>query len=63
MARQLIAGNWKMNLNRQQAVQLAGAVVAGASTVTGVDLVVCPPSVYLSAVAGSLTGSPVAILL
>lgn len=61
MTRPLIAGNWKMNLNRQEAVNLARGVAAGAAAADGVDLLVCPPSVYLDAVAGALAGSPVAL--
>jgi triosephosphate isomerase len=56
-----IAGNWKMNLNRQQAVELAKAVVAGAGKFPHVDLAVCPPSVYLEAVGQVLTGSEVGL--
>jgi triosephosphate isomerase len=51
-----IAGNWKMNLNRQQAVELAKAVVAGAGRFPHVELAVCPPSVYLGAVGQVLGG-------
>ncbi len=61
MRRFFIAGNWKMNLNRQQAVELAKAVVAGAGKFPHVDLAVCPPSVYLEAVGQVLTGSEVGL--
>lgn len=50
MRRKLIAGNWKMNLNRAGAVALAQSVVAGARVAAEVDLLICPPAVYLDAV-------------
>jgi triosephosphate isomerase len=59
--RSFIAGNWKMNLNRQQAVELAKAVVSGAGKFPRVDLAVCPPSVYLDAVGQTIKGSEVAL--
>lgn len=45
----LIAGNWKMNLNRLESVALARAIAA-AGVPKGVELVICPPAVYLDAV-------------
>lgn len=59
MRRLLIAGNWKMNLSRAEAVALARAVVEGAAARADVELAVCPPSVYLDAVAGIVRGSTV----
>ena len=61
MRRLFIAGNWKMNLDRAGAVALARDVAAGASSAPAVDLAVCPPSVYLDAVAGALQGSRVGL--
>lgn len=61
MRKTLIAGNWKMNTNRADAVALAKGVAEGAAGVDGVDLLVCPPAVYLSAVGEALAGSPVAL--
>jgi triosephosphate isomerase len=57
--RQLIAGNWKMNMLRGPGAALARAVAEGASGV-GCDLLVCPPFTALPAVADALRGSPVA---
>lgn len=59
MRRYLIAGNWKMNLDRAGAVALAKGVAAGAGGGSQVELAVCPPSVYLEAVGQVLKGSPV----
>ena len=61
MRRPFIAGNWKMNLNRQQAVELAKAVVAKSADYGAVDLAVCPPSLYIDAVGQTLAGSSVGL--
>jgi len=61
MRRPLIAGNWKMNLDRAAAVALAEGVAREARNVEGVDLAVCPPSPYIDAVAVALAGSRVAL--
>ena len=55
----LIAGNWKMNLNKGESVALAQAIATGSGDITGAELLVCPPSVYLDAVAAALAGSTV----
>jgi len=61
MRRTFIAGNWKMNLDRAAAVDLAAGVAKAAEGLRGVDLAVCPPFGYLDAVAGAVAGSPVAL--
>jgi triosephosphate isomerase len=61
MRRPFIAGNWKMNLDRASAVALAEGVAGRAEGVEGVDLAVCPPSVYLDAVGRAVAGSQVAL--
>jgi triosephosphate isomerase len=61
MRRTLIAGNWKMNLDRTAATALAAAIAARAGEFPQVDLVVCPPFVYLAAVAEKLAGSKVGL--
>ncbi len=61
MRRPFIAGNWKMNLDRAAAVALAQRLAKEAESVEGVDLAVCPPSVYLDAVARAVAGSNVAV--
>jgi triosephosphate isomerase len=58
--RQLIAGNWKMNGLRSDAITLAQGVRAGAQGM-GCDLLVCPPFTVLEAVARTLDGSTVAV--
>jgi triosephosphate isomerase (TIM) len=58
--RQLIAGNWKMNGLRSDAITLAQGVRAGDQGM-GSDLLVCPPFTLLEAVARTLDGSTVAV--
>jgi triosephosphate isomerase (TIM) len=54
--RPLVAGNWKMNpTSRAAAVQLAVDVAAGTSD-QPVETVVCPPAVFLEAVAAAARG-------
>jgi triosephosphate isomerase len=43
----IVAGNWKMNLDRSRGVALAAAVAGRRGEAPGVDVVLCPPSVYL----------------
>ena len=52
--RRIVAGNWKMNLDRAGAVALAEAVSSGATSFVGCNLILCPPSIYLSPVANAL---------
>ncbi|MGD9721070.1 MAG: triose-phosphate isomerase [Pirellulales bacterium] len=61
MRRKLIAGNWKMNLDRAKAVALATAVAQRAAQYPGADVAICPPSVYLDAVGAALRDSSVAL--
>jgi triosephosphate isomerase len=58
--RQLIAGNWKMNCLEAEAVDLAGAIAAGAGGIAA-DLLVCPTALQLAAVARVLEGTEVAV--
>ena len=57
----LIAGNWKMNLDKAAAVALAEGIVAESGAISGAELLVCPPSVYLDAVGAAVAGSNVAL--
>lgn len=61
MRRKLIAGNWKMNTDRSSAVALAKGIVAGVDKYKAVDLLVCPPFVYLTSVADVVRGTSVAL--
>ncbi len=56
-----VAGNWKMNpTSRSAAVELARAVAAATRGLSA-RTVICPPSVYLEAVAEAVRGSEVAV--
>lgn len=57
MRRPLIVGNWKMNLDLRGAIGLAGLIAADSVSVSEADLVVCPPFVYLTAVAQAIQRS------
>jgi triosephosphate isomerase len=61
MRKPFIAGNWKMNLNKAEAVALAKALAEKTPRGGSVEVAVCPPSVYLDAVAAALTGSAVGL--
>lgn len=60
MRRTLVAGNWKMNLDRQGAVSLASALRDSAPP-DNVDVAICPPYVYLDAVHQAVRGSHVGL--
>lgn len=60
MRRPLIAGNWKMNLNRVEAVALAQAI-ADAKLNSDVDALICPPTIYLDAVLAVTLSTRVAV--
>jgi triosephosphate isomerase len=61
MRRPLIVGNWKMNLDRARAVALALELAGRTAEFDDVDVAVCPPSVYIDAVAHALAKSRVAV--
>lgn len=61
MRRPFIAGNWKMNLDMASSVALVEGLVKETADCADVDVAVCPPSVYLSAVAKAAAGSKVGV--
>ena len=56
MRRYFIAGNWKMNLNRADSVNLAAEIDKALLDLPDVDVAICPPAVYLEAVGNTLAG-------
>lgn len=58
MRKPFVAGNWKMNLTRDECVGLATAL-AQAELSSRAEVAVCPPSVYLDCVRTALEGSAV----
>jgi len=61
MSRPLIAGNWKMNLDREGSAELAAGLSTRAGEVPEVDLVICPPSIYLQTAFEMIGSSPVKV--
>jgi triosephosphate isomerase len=61
MRKPLVAGNWKMNLNKAEAVALATALRDKAATFGSVDTVLIPPFVYLDAVNQVISGSAIGL--
>jgi len=52
--RSIVAGNWKMNLDRAKATELAQAVAGRSKEAGGVELVLCPPAAYLTTVGAAV---------
>jgi triosephosphate isomerase len=59
MRRIFVAGNWKMNTDRADAVELAGGLAERHSESSSVDVLIAPPFVWLEAVAEAIHGSGV----
>jgi triosephosphate isomerase len=58
MSRQyLVAGNWKMNGSHAANAELMKGLVAGIGQSPAVEVLVCPPSLYLESVSQQLGGS------
>ena len=52
--KKIVAGNWKMNLDRAKAHELTQAVSARTGEAAGVELVLCPPALYIETVGTAL---------
>ena len=63
MRKPFVAGNWKMNTDSHSSVGLAKGIADGCIELAGrdVDMAVCPPYVYLQAVARAVSSSSVAV--
>ncbi len=61
MRRPLIAGNWKMNMDLTSGVALAKGIAEMAGDVPNLDLLVCPPSVYILPISQAIQGQAVAV--
>ena len=55
----LVAGNWKMHTDREEAIRLAEAVVAEVGDPGSVQVAVCPPFVNLEVVRQVIEGTPI----
>jgi triosephosphate isomerase len=63
MRKPFVAGNWKMNTDSQTSVELAKNIASGSVETAGqsVTVAVCPPFVYLQAVAKALSSSNIGV--
>ncbi len=61
MRKKFIAGNWKMNTLRADGVALAAAIAKAVGPASNVEVAVCPPAAYLSAVGQAVAGSAVGL--
>ncbi len=60
--KKLIAGNWKMNTNRAEALALASELAKRVGSGSDkFDMVVCPPAIWLEAVMGAAKGTSLAV--
>lgn len=57
--RKMVAGNWKMNGARDANASLLHDLLFDARRFPGVDIVVCPPPVYLESVGTAVNGSSI----
>lgn len=61
MRKKFIAGNWKMNTTAAQGVELAAALAKAVGSSSDVEVAVCPPAVYLSAIGAAIKGSAIGL--
>ena len=62
MRKSLVAGNWKMNGSKASIESLMDGLVNGLGTAgESIDVLVCPPAVYIPQVAGKAAGSAIAV--
>lgn len=57
----IIAGNWKMNKTPDEAVAFVREIRRGLNNISGVDVVLCPPSVALPAVHDALQATGISL--
>ena len=55
----IVAGNWKMNTLRADAIALARGIRERCDAMTGVEKIVCPPYVFLYDVRAAIEGSSI----
>jgi len=61
MRKPFVAGNWKMNLSKSEAVALAGGLLAKASLFGGAEVGVIPAFVHVDAVGAVVKGSAIGL--
>ena len=57
----VVAGNWKMNTNVEEARVLAGDLARLAGNAVGAEIILCPPAVSLVTVRDAVSGSAVMV--
>lgn len=57
MRKKIVAGNWKMNKNTAEALELAQGLKGLVADVNGVEVVICPPFTLLAEVKKAIAGS------
>jgi triosephosphate isomerase (TIM) len=61
MRRPLVAGNWKMYKNAAEARLLLSELLPGLTSITGVEIVLCPPFTSILPVASLVEGTPIGV--
>ncbi|MCP8689666.1 triose-phosphate isomerase [Marinobacterium sedimentorum] len=61
MRKSIVAGNWKMNGNLAANAELVKGLLSTRSGGDNVDVLVCPPAVYIPQVAALLQGSDISL--
>ncbi|MEE8170540.1 MAG: triose-phosphate isomerase [Phycisphaerae bacterium] len=61
MRRPLIAGNWKMNLGLRSGRELIGGICAQSSDGGDIEVVICPPFIYLFPMAKAVAGTSIGL--
>ena len=62
MRKKIVAGNWKMNKNFQEGMDLAKEIIQNfKSSDSNNQLIICPPFIHLSAIADLLVDSDIAL--
>lgn len=61
MRKKIVAGNWKMNLQLDEAKQLLQEIKAVGKNVSDVNLIINPPALYISLFKELLEGSTIAL--
>lgn len=57
----LVAGNWKMNGGKDANHSLIEGIAAGLDRCSNVEVLVCPPAVYLESVLDLIDGRPISL--
>lgn len=61
MRQPLVAGNWKMNGNREESAALLDGILAGIGDVARAEVAVCPPAILIPLAVEKLVGSNVKV--